>query len=44
VVTLLSICGLTHRHAYFDIFVVAVLCPLIALVAVLFLGSTLGSF
>ena len=42
--TLLSICGLTHRHAYFDIFVVAVLCPLIALVAVLFLGSTLGSF
>ena len=44
VVTLLSICGLTHKDAYFDIFVVAVLVPLIALAVVIALGSMLGSF
>jgi H+/gluconate symporter-like permease len=35
VVTLLGICGLTHRQAYGDIFVVAVLIPLVALAAIL---------
>jgi len=44
VVTLLSICGLTHREAYFDIFMVAVLFPLLALAVVIILGSVLGSF
>ncbi len=44
VITLLGICGLTHRQSYFDIFVVAVLVPLLALVAVVVLGTALGSF
>lgn len=44
VITLLAICKLTHRQAYFDVFVVAVLTPLVALVAVIALGSLFGSF
>lgn len=44
VVTLLSICGLTHKQAYLDIFVVAVLSPLFALAVVIILGSVLGNF
>ncbi|MGU9978396.1 GntP family permease, partial [Phreatobacter sp. HK31-P] len=44
VVTLLTICGLTHREAYGDIAVVAVLIPAIALVAVIALGTLFGSF
>ncbi len=39
VVTLLGICGLTHRQAYGDIFVVAVLIPLVALAAILGLSG-----
>lgn len=44
VITLLAICGLTHRQSYLDILVVAVLVPLAALVAVVTLGSALGAF
>jgi H+/gluconate symporter-like permease len=44
VITLLSICGLTHRQSYFDIFVVAVVVPIVALVVVVLLGSAYGSF
>ncbi|MCC5812248.1 MAG: GntP family permease [Ectothiorhodospiraceae bacterium] len=44
VITLLSICGLSHRQSYGDIAVVAVLCPIVALVAVIVLGSVFGSF
>ncbi|QPH54813.1 GntP family permease [Pontivivens ytuae] len=44
VITLLGICGLTHRESYGDIAVVAVLAPLAALVAVIALGSAFGSF
>ena len=44
VITLLTICGLTHREAYKDIAVVAVLVPIIALVVLLVLGTLLGSF
>ena len=44
VVTLLTICGLTHREAYGDIAVVAVLIPAIALVVVIVLGTLFGSF
>ncbi|MDP3829156.1 MAG: GntP family permease, partial [Polaromonas sp.] len=44
VITLLSICGLTHRQSYLDIFVVAVVVPVVVLVAVVWLGSTYGSF
>jgi H+/gluconate symporter-like permease len=44
VVTLLTICGVTHRESYFDIFMVAIVGALIALAAVIVLGSALGSF
>lgn len=44
VITVLAICGLTHRQSYKDIFVVAVLIPLIALVAVVILGTLFGGF
>lgn len=44
VITLLSICGLTHRQAYLDIAVVAVVVPLISLVLLITLGSLTGSF
>jgi len=44
VVTLLGICGLTHREAYKDIFMVAVLFPILALVLIVVLGSLFGSF
>jgi H+/gluconate symporter-like permease len=44
VVTLLAVCGVTHRESYFDIFMVAIVGALIALAAVIALGSALGSF
>jgi H+/gluconate symporter-like permease len=44
VVTLLAVCGSTHRASYFDIVMVAIVGALIALVAVIALGSTFGSF
>jgi H+/gluconate symporter-like permease len=44
VVSLLAICGLTHRDSYFDIVMVGIVASLLALVAVIALGSALGSF
>jgi len=44
VVTLLSVCGTTHRESYLDIVMVAVVSAIIALVAVIALGSVFGSF
>ncbi|MCC5995831.1 MAG: GntP family permease [Oceanicaulis sp.] len=44
VVTLLAVCGLTHRQAYGDIFVVAVAAPVAALAAVVVLGGVFGAF
>jgi len=44
VITLLAITGLGHREAYKDIFVVAVLIPIIALVLLIVLGTLFGSF
>jgi H+/gluconate symporter-like permease len=44
VVTLLAICGTTHRESYFDIVMAAIVGPLIALAAVIALGSLFGSF
>jgi H+/gluconate symporter-like permease len=44
VVTLLAVCGSTHRESYLDIVMVGIVGALIALVAVIALGSTLGSF
>lgn len=44
VVTLLGICGMTHKQAYGDIFVVAVAIPLLALVVLILAGSAFGTF
>jgi H+/gluconate symporter-like permease len=44
VVTLLSVCGMTHRKSYFDIVIVAIVGALIALAAVIVIGSIFGSF
>ena len=44
VVSLLAVCGSTHRESYRDIVVVCILGAMIALVAVIILGSMFGSF
>jgi H+/gluconate symporter-like permease len=44
VVTLLAVCGATHRDSYRDIVVVGIIGALVALVAVIVLGSLVGSF
>jgi H+/gluconate symporter-like permease len=44
VVTLLALCGLTHRESYFDIVMVAIVGAIIALIAVIMFGSAFGSF
>ncbi|MGD9068216.1 MAG: GntP family permease, partial [Methyloceanibacter sp.] len=44
VVTLLAVCGVTHRQSYIDVFMVAIVGALIALAAVILLGTALGSF
>jgi hypothetical protein len=41
---LLAVCGVTHREGYRDLVVVAILGAIIALVAVIALGSAFGSF
>jgi H+/gluconate symporter-like permease len=44
VVTLLAVCGSTHGESYLDILMVAIVGALLALVAVVALGSVFGSF
>jgi len=44
VVTLFAVCGSTHRKSYFDMAMASVVGPIIALAAVIVLGSMLGSF
>jgi H+/gluconate symporter-like permease len=44
VVTLLSVCGSTHKDSYRDIFMVGIFGPILALVVVIVLGSLVGSF
>ena len=44
VITLLLICGVTHRQGYLDIALTTIICPLAGLVTVLLLGSYVGSF
>jgi len=44
VVTLLAVCGATHRKSYFDILMAGIVGPILALVAVIALGSVFGSF
>ncbi len=44
VVTLLGICGMTHRQAYGDIFIVAVVVPTVACALIIALGMASGVF
>ncbi|HSR80371.1 MAG TPA: GntP family permease [Hyphomicrobiaceae bacterium] len=44
VVSLLAVCGLTHRDSYRDIVMVGIVGALLALLAVILLGSQFGSF
>jgi len=44
VVTLLAVCGSTHRESYFDIVMVGIVNAIVALVAVILLGTVFGSF
>ncbi len=44
VVTLLAVCGSTHRKSYFDMVIANIVGPIIALAVVIALGSMLGSF
>ena len=44
VVTLLAVCGATHKESYFDMVMVAIVGAILALVGVLVLGTAFGSF
>ncbi len=44
VVTLLAVCGSTHRKSYSDMVMANIVGPIIALAIVIALGSVLGSF
>jgi H+/gluconate symporter-like permease len=44
VVTLLSLCGSSHREGYGDIVMVAIVGAIVALIAVIVLGTLVGSF
>ena len=44
VVTMLAVCGCTHRQSYLDVVMVAIVGALLGLVAVIVLGSLFGSF
>ena len=44
VVSLLALCGTSHRDSYFDIIMVGIAGPILALVVVIALGSLVGSF
>jgi H+/gluconate symporter-like permease len=44
VVTLLAVCGSTHKDSYFHIVMAGIVGPILALAAVIVLGSTFGSF
>jgi H+/gluconate symporter-like permease len=44
VVTLLAVCGMTHRESYFDIVMVGIVNAILALIAVILLGTAFGSF
>jgi H+/gluconate symporter-like permease len=43
-VTLLAICGTKHGDSYFDIVMVGIVGAVLALVAVIVLGTMFGSF
>jgi hypothetical protein len=43
-VTLLSVCGVSHKDGYFDLAMAAIASALVALVVVITLGTLVGSF
>jgi H+/gluconate symporter-like permease len=43
-VSLLAVCGLTHKESYFDIVIVGIVGAFLGLAAVIALGSMFGSF
>ncbi len=44
IVTLLAVCGSTHKESYFHLAMAAIVGPVVALVAVIVLGGLFGSF
>jgi H+/gluconate symporter-like permease len=44
VITLLAVCGSTHRKSYFDIVMCCVVGAVLGLISVIVLGSKFGSF
>ena len=44
VVTLLAVCGTTHKESYFDIVMVGIVGAMLGLAAVIVLGTMFGSF
>lgn len=44
VVTLLAVCGCTHRESYLDIVMVGIIGAVLALIAVIVMGTVFGSF
>ncbi len=44
VITLLAITGLTHRQAYFDLAMTAMVAPFLSLIVLITLGTVFGSF
>lgn len=44
VISLLAICGLTHKDSYLDIFMTAVAIPVVSTTVVILLGTMFGSF
>jgi H+/gluconate symporter-like permease len=44
IVTLLALCGTTHRESYFDIVMVAIVGAILGLASVIVLGTAFGSF
>ena len=44
IVTLLAVCGCTHKESYFDIVMVGIVSAIVALAAVIVLGTWFGSF
>ena len=44
IVTLLAVCGKTHRESYLDIVMTGIVTAILALIAVIALGTIFGSF
>lgn len=44
IVTLLNVCGTTHRESYGGVVMTVIVGPMIALAAVIALGAAFGSF